>query len=202
MNTNLKLNSSLSFNALTAKARRAAALAEAVKGLEPAAAADGKKSDRRPRGKKKAEAPKPEPLPIDLKIKSVVLGARRLYADGYDIVVDRKTAGSACHAMICVYSSADLIRQRDEADEHKRAIARGADPKTLRKPFVAAPVVRYALYPAILNRKELGSVAIYSDNAFATKALFATSGSFYGFSIKKATIEMGRRPFVDLTLAV
>ncbi len=88
------------------------------------------------------------------------------------------TTGSSCIAMIRVYRRDDILAQ----------------------PTKAAPIVCYAFYPSSYDASKLGSVAIYGNGARARRAQILKQGFLFGYPVVNVTIEMGRRPFVDVTL--
>lgn len=173
--------STLSFGSLEARARRAAANAAVEKAEQKAAKQQKKK------------APKPE---IELEVRSIFLALQHNVAAGEEVVLDRSTKDSACHSRICIYLKADLLRQLQEAEAYQKARAEG---QIGIKPFKAQPKAVYALYAGVINREKLGSVAIYCDNPFVTIDRITKNGQLFGRKVKRATVEMGRRAFVDVT---
>jgi len=187
MKTNLKLNSSISLQALEAKARKAAAIA--------AATAIVQQHDN-------AKKPHKKPIPaIERDIRSIYQALKSNANETEVVTFERPDKGVSYLAIINIFRQADLHRQKEEESAYRERLAQGADRKTLAKPFKAVPIVRYTFYPSTINHNRLGSIAIYGENASSTRALILKSGHLFGHSIISATLEMGRRPFVDVTLA-
>jgi hypothetical protein len=109
---------------------------------------------------------------IDRQVNSFLRSVERIYADSHEVRIDRPSKNSSCHSIISVYAKPDV------------------------------PLQKFALYPSNFSDRKLGSVAIYGDDAFATKAMIEARGSLFGHSIRMVRVEMGRRPFVDVTLNV
>ncbi len=60
--------------------------------------------------------------------------------------------------------------------------------------------IRYVFYPSAIDSTRLGSVAIYCKDAAERQIVLSKMGTFFGFRILRAKLELGRRPFVDVTL--
>ncbi len=117
------------------------------------------------------------------------------------VVRERGVKGGSCKALISVFDRSDLKRQAEEEAEYRTNLRRGADRRSLAKPFFAKPVVRYAFYPSTYNSDKLGSVAIYGDNVAPLYNLINRHRSLFGRNVISADIEMGIRPFLDVRLA-
>lgn len=224
MKKNLKLNSMLSFKAIESKARKAAALAaftataaSATPAKTPtlnhptAPAKSGKVAKRAaanpgtatkmaanpwqpakrgisPKlGKANAESnpktkAKPKAIPtIEREIRSIfrVLSARASEHDR--VVLERPDKGASYVAVINIYREEDLNCQKST------------------KPV---PYVKYVFYSNTIDRNRLDSIAIYGADAAAYHSSIVKRGSFFGRKVVGATLEMGRRWFVDVKLAV
>lgn len=101
-------------------------------------------------------------------------------------------------AIFTVYRAADLELQRQEEAEYRKAKSMAKHDETARKPFRAQFVEMYVLYPMTGNRNALGSVAIYGEGAAARCVSLKKAGYLFGHRIVTATVESGRRPFVDV----
>lgn len=187
--------SSLSFKALEARARRAAAIAANI----PAPENSEKK-------KNKQRKTSNRPSPIEREIHSIF---QSLSANSPDteVVFLEMTKNSSCLAMIRVFNRDDLAREQQEAQEKRnasrldRTLRRDdRDSKANAKPFKASPIVSYALYPSSYDAGKLGSVAIYGHDAPARRTQILKQRSLFGYPVVSATLEVGRRPFVDVTL--
>lgn len=142
------------------------------------AATSRSKAKGRPDSK---EAPKKaqRKLPaIEREINSIFLGIERIYAKDHDVKLERPKNQTSCKAIIKVYTKPD-----PESGEK--------EPKTLRM---------YALYPGNYDDRRIGSVAIYGDDAEDTRLQLQSRGNLFGLPIRKVTVELGRRPFVDVTI--
>lgn len=100
----------------------------------------------------------------------------RLYADKHDVVIDRPRRGSSCLGIIKIYNRTDNATRRN-------------------------PLTTYAFYPQICNSHALGSVAIYDADITPIYEQLQKFGHLFGYSIRKMSIKMGRRPFIDVDLA-
>ncbi len=185
MNTNLKLNTSLSFKAIEAKARKASAFAAA----HPAPIAE-RTASREAASSRQAQAvgrtavierthrPFTQKLPaIEREIRSIYHALCAASPKTATIRIEYPKQAS-CKAMIRVYDG-------DGAD-------------TLPK----SPLETYALYTAAYDQTRIGSVAIYGAAAGTRRALIRKRGTLFGHRVVSATVEQGRRPFVDVKFAV
>lgn len=120
----------------------------------------------------------PKRLPsIEREIRSIYDALSAAYAKGADIRIEYPKQ-SSCKAMIRVYA--------------------GKGDPTL----PAAPVESYALYPDTHDQTRIGSVAIYGADADLRRALIRKRGTLFGHRVARATVEQGRRPFVDVKFAL
>lgn len=60
----------------------------------------------------------------------------------------------------------------------------------------------YAFYSSTYFPDKLGSVAIYGDNVSQLYGQLKKTGYLFGHRIRGIKVEMGRRPFIDVTLKV
>lgn len=193
MKTNLKLNSTLSLKALEAKARRNATIA-AIKNALPSSCRQNcdTVSNRHHRA---------HPPLIQRDINSIYQTLKHKASDNQVIVFERPDRYRSCKATISIYSSADILRQKEEEAAYRMDIAAFNGQKKIKKPNRAKPQTMYAFYPDILDPNKLGSVAIYGDCPEATRSRILINGTLFGHLVKRAVIEKGLRPFVDVTLA-
>lgn len=100
------------------------------------------------------------------------------------VVVREKPSKTStfCKGMISVFDRSDIRRQEED------------------KTFKATPVVRYAFYPDTYNPSRLGSIAIYGENAAALCSFIKKQKTIFGQIVISASVENGRRPFVDVRL--
>lgn len=189
INLNLNLKSNLSLKALEGKALRAAKIAE-FKAKEA-------KDEKKPVKKTKK---KQIPL-IDREINSIHKGLIPQRADNLpDIVMlEWLSGGAGCRATISIYDAETLASLEDAGT--LLAMAGNPDGKSNSKLKKVPPTIRYAFYPATLHPDRLGSVAIYCKDPRAVQKRIIGSGTLFGHAVVRATIEIGRRPFVDVTLA-
>lgn len=64
----------------------------------------------------------------------------------------------------------------------------------------APAVVKYAFYANPVCPNRIGSVAIYAADTTPILAEIRRSGTLFGFRVLRATLERGRRPFIDVTV--
>ena len=88
-----------------------------------------------------------------------------------------------CKGVINIYRKDDLKRASED------------------KKFTAKPVESYSFYGDTYNPAKIGSVAIYGDDALNRCLNLRLNGFLFGHKIRKATVEQGLRPFVDVQLA-
>lgn len=155
------LISTLTFKAIEAKARKAAAVAE----IEARQQKTVKKAVR------------PQRPAIELDINSIFRVLKNNAAENDTVVLERPGGDFVFRAKISIY----------------RAVEPDMPLKT--------PVVVYTFYANVLSPDRLGSVAIYGDDPKATLGRIMKSGHLFGHTVRRASVEVGRRPFVDVTLA-
>lgn len=103
---------------------------------------------------------------------------------------ERAAAGALCKGMVSIYSPADIRRLSAStiaSAETNRA-----------KGIKVRPTIMYAFYAGRFNPQCIGSVAIYTDDAAAECARISRSTTLFGQRIKSVSLEIGRRPFVDV----
>lgn len=105
-------------------------------------------------------------------------------ASDNSVVVREKPSKAAtfCKGMISIFDRNDLRQQEED------------------KSFKASPIIRYAFYPDTYNPARLGSIAIYGKNAPALCAIINKQGALFGHNVISASVENGRRPFIDVRL--
>ena len=62
-------------------------------------------------------------------------------------------------------------------------------------------VTIYAFYASATHPTQLGSIAIYSSDPVTLATLLRKRKSLFGFRVRDCRLELGRHPFVDVTLA-
>ena len=94
--------------------------------------------------------------------------------------VERKRAGrgQSCNCMISIFAEAK---------------PKGKDERTA--------LQTYAFYPGTYIPTRLGSVAIYADNVTTLLAQIRSGKTLFGIPVLEATLEYGRRPFIDVRFA-
>lgn len=113
-------------------------------------------------------------LSIEQEIRSIFARLSESMEDGLIVKMDKVPKMSVyCNAVIGVYRCGDLQK----------------------------PVMQYAFYKSIYVPDKLGSVAVYGDDATSNYASIKMRRSLFGHVISSVTIEMGRRPFVDVKFA-
>jgi hypothetical protein len=180
MKTNLKLNNSLSLKALEAQARKAAAIAAIKPQVAPTpaqAAPTAHKVAVATANTPKKEKPQ-RPQTIEAEIRAIFRMLTVSTAENTVVKMDKLSPGSSCKGLIGVYG-------RDSANEKQ--------PDVLR--------VRYAFYASTRNPSKLGSVAIYCDDVASYLTRIQQQGALFGHRVANATIAIGRRRFIDVTLA-
>lgn len=125
--------------------------------------------------------------------------ASTLSADEFRIMSDNDRRNTD-KATIKIYKVADLERQQEEHEEYRLQLASGYDKSKLPKPFQAQSTTMYVLYPDTIEQGRLESIAIYGVGAAQRCSTITKSGVIFGFPVKNATVEIGRRPFVDVYL--
>lgn len=125
--------------------------------------------------------------------------ASSLSAEEYRIIFDdyRRNVGKA---IIKVYKVVDLERQQNELIEYRSQLKLRRDKSELSKPFQAQFTTMYVLYQSSIGQDRLESIAVYGAGATQRCATIAKSGVIFGFPVRSATVEIGRRPFIDVYL--
>lgn len=195
MKANLKLTPTLSLKAIEAKARKAAVLAT----VAPMANVAPKTSVESSVSFKKQSKPKTQKATrIEREIRSIYNALRSHDSDREVVTIEYPATGS-CKAMIRVFRREDLERQTMEPDCCREQLMRETNRGV--KTSKVSPAVMYALYPDMYDAAKLGSVAIYGSEAVTRRSIILKQGTLFGRAVVSATIEMGRRPFVDVKLA-
>lgn len=206
MKKNLKFNSMLSFKAIESKARKAAAVA--VSNAPAASAKPAKFGKPASPGKSNAEnnpktKPKSKTIPsIEREIRSIfrVLNSRASENDRVEMV--RPDKGSSYVAIINIYREQDLNSQKDDEVAYRDVMPQGVEPTTRPKVHKPVPFVKYVFYSNTLDPNRLDSVAIYGADVSIYQTNILKRSSFFGRKVVSATLEMGRRLFVDVKFAV
>lgn len=121
---------------------------------------------------------------IDQEINSIFHNLTLLGSEQTVVRKEKSPGKGSCRGIIAVFNRDSLLLQEK-------------DPS-----FKPVPTVRYAFYPDTYFPGRLGSVAIYGENAETMCAKLKNQGIFFGRRIVSASVEFGRRPFVDVRLAV
>ncbi len=188
MKENLKIKSTSSLRALESFAATASALSEIRR--SQAAATPGRKSNQAAAPSRKsnqAAAPSRKSakstgsrrdLPqIERDIRAIFSAISSQIEEGFTVKTSQDGSGLSAKWTASIFRDADL---------------------ELKKPN---PVVMYAFYPDPVRADRLGSVAIYGSEPSLYKSMIDRSGSFFGRKVARTSLEMGRRPFVDVTFA-
>lgn len=182
MKRNQTLISTLSYRTLEAKAHKAAAVAE-IKARQ-------QKTDKpksRSRNSRK---------PIELEINAIFKALKNNLSDNSVVTMERTGKDMMWSAKICVYPKNDFLRQNEEEKSYKKAMEDRYNREVLDKPFKAHPTEVYTLYAGTFFSDKLGSVAIYGNNPYTMLNRISKSGNMWGYPIKEARIEIGRRPYL------
>ena len=97
---------------------------------------------------------------------------------GQSVERKRTGRGQSCNCMISIFAEAK---------------PKGKDERT--------PLQTYAFYPGTYIPTRLGSVVIYTDNVTTLLAQIRSGKTLFGIPVLEATLEYGRRPFIDLRFA-
>lgn len=192
MKTNQNLISTLSFKALAAKARRAAAVAATTK-LQSV--------DKAAKSTKKTKSLQKQLPAIEREIRAIFNSLSSSDSETYTVVLEHPERSASAKAIVKVFLKVDIERQREEETAYREAIAAGVDRSTLPRCFVATPIVMYAFYPKTTDEDTLGSIAIYGKNASQTLDRIVRHGYLFGRTVLQASVEIGRRPFVNVIIA-
>ncbi len=178
MKENLKIKSTSSLRALESFAATASALSEIRR--SQAAATPGRKSNQAaaPSRKSAKSTGSRRDLPqIERDIRAIFNALTAQTEEGFTVKTSQDGSGLSAKWTASIFRDADL---------------------ELKKPN---PVVMYAFYPDPVRADRLGSVAIYGSEPSLYKSMIDRSGSFFGRKVARTSLEMGRRPFVDVTFA-
>ncbi len=206
----MKLTSTISLKALKAKAHNAAVVDTAktrtaiVGGKAQTHNTDavGTTEATQTLSTNKANIRKRKSRPeIEREIASIYQALKTRLSDTDIITIEYPKDKTNCRAIISLYHKADFLRQKEEEEAQRTDPSSLNDRKTAKKLHKATRYLMFAFYPSTYNVQKLGSVAIYGDNALAMQTRILTQGNLFGHSVKDATIEIGRRPFVDVTFA-
>ena len=132
---------------------------------------------------------------IENQINSIFRLISRTAAETTVVVKERPAKGASGKGIISVYRIEDL---REDEKSSVRCSFDGEVCAILAKPFKARPVESYVFYSSVYDDSRLGSVAIYGADAATRCMMINRVRSFFGIMIKEASLEMGRRPFVDV----
>lgn len=122
---------------------------------------------------------------IEQEIKTVFNNLERDLDKGFIAELSHPTRGASfCKAIINIYKLGD----------HSQRIRD--------KTFKAVPVESYAFYPSTYNPERIGSVAIYGTNSTRYCQHLEKRRILFGRRIANVSVELGRRPFVDVKFAV
>lgn len=94
---------------------------------------------------------------------------------------DKLSKWTSCRGIIGVYSRAALEREQKGGPR-------------------AHPSIQYAFYPHPAHPSRLGSVALYGEDIAPVYHSLRCCGALFGHRIVALSMEMGRRPFIDVTL--
>ncbi|MDE5882246.1 MAG: hypothetical protein K2H60_10985 [Muribaculaceae bacterium] len=206
MKKTLKFNSMLSFKAIESIARKAAAVA--VSTIPATSAKLAESSNPASPGKPHAESnPKTKPKSktlssIEREIRAIfrVLSSRASENDRVEMV--RPDKGFSYVAIINIYREHPLNSQKDDEVAY-RGIMPQEDGFTIRrKAHKPIPFVKYVFYSNTFDPNRLDSVAIYGADVSIYQTNILKCSSFFGRKVVSATLEMGRRLFVDVKFAV
>lgn len=104
----------------------------------------------------------------------------------------RAERGKSCKGSIIISTTAKSVETLPEGDYGPNS--ENARPNT-------PTIVKYAFYASTICPGKIGSVAIYSEDITRILTEIRRSGYLFGFRVVKATVEHGRRPFIDVTVA-
>ena len=103
--------------------------------------------------------------------------------EGLAVEKIRPSKGSTfCKGIINIYRKSDFERKKDD------------------RSYKALPLESNAFYGETYKPDRIGSVAIYGEGAFVKCLALKRQGFLFGKRIISATVEQGRRPFVDVKL--
>lgn len=120
---------------------------------------------------------------IENQINSIFELLKAKAPEGCKAVKERPGKWASSRGAVSLYKEADLQRQKSETG------------------FKARPTEMYVFYPGIYDPERLGSVAIYGGDATTRCRLIKATRSLFGIPVRKAEVEWGLRPYVDVTFA-
>lgn len=119
-------------------------------------------------------------------------------AEGSVVRKEKVERGKMAKGYISIFQKIDLKREQEEAEAYAEA-KRNGDPLA-GKPFVARPKLKYAFYPSTYDDRKIGSVAIYGEEATQHYWQLRKRDILFSHRIRNISLEMGLRPFVNVTL--
>lgn len=173
MKTISRLNTLTSLQTAETMALKAAKAAEAARRNRKTEAEINAKKARK---KKQHRTPS-----IEKEIRSIFNSMSSDIAQTTKAVMLQPAKGACCKGIISVYTISDLQREKTEG-------------------IKAKPYATYTFYPSTLDASRLGSVAIYAADPLSLLMMIRRSGFLFGHKVVRAKLEMGIRPFVDVTL--
>lgn len=173
MKTISKLKTLTSLQTAETMALKAAKAAEASRKL--------RKEETPTKTKKPGKKKRPRTPSLEKEIRSIFNTMNSDIAQTTKAVMHQPAKGACCKGIISVYAIPDLQREKEEG-------------------IKAKPYATYTFYPSTLDASRLGSVAIYSSDPLSLLLMIRRSGFLFGHKVVKAKLELGRRPFVDVTL--
>lgn len=151
------------------------------------------------RGKK---APKPSrEEQLSREIDGIYRALATSVSDSMVVLKERVKDGSACKGKVMVMNRAEYTRYLTEVSERQRQKSEGVPHDFLPAVRAAEPLLTYAFYPSVYNAAQIGSIAIYGEDALPRFALAKKMGYIFGRRIKSAEIAVGLRQFAVIKLA-
>lgn len=184
MKTNFKFNQT-SLRSVEAKARMAAAAASAAMAVRKELGSATQYRDNQeysPHDNRISKEKKTRLPEIERDIQSIFKALNSRITDGMKTVMEKSSKTGYCKATIRILKESNDSTPDSSPD--KRNVL----------------VIRYSFYASTLDPTKLGSVAIYCDDAASLLASIQASGSLFGHRFISATLEIGRRPFIDVKI--
>jgi hypothetical protein len=113
-----------------------------------------------------------KPRTIETEIQSIFRMLCSSVADNAVVKMEKPAQYSTCKGLISIYKQGMLLQ------------------------------TMYAFYSSSQYPTKLGSVAIYGSDVATYQQRILKRGTLFGYQVVRATLEMGRREFLDVTLAV
>ena len=129
-----------------------------------------------------------------------MLSSRASENDRVEMV--RPDKGFSYVAIINIYREQPLNNQKDDEVAYRGIMPQEDGFTTRRKAHKPIPFVKYVFYSNTLDPNRLDSVAIYGADVSIYQTNILKRSSFFGRKVVSATLEMGRRLFVDVKFAV